>query len=168
MRSMTEEHEVSSKTVENSSSNAAEQGGATAHRQSNSLSSAVQPASDSAAAQPLSAFPSESILLIVRYVGAHNLERNWPCSECNPYWYNWRCHRCKRVNNYRRWTRRRHYGHSDYITTEADVPWTLRQRCGCCRSEHRDSFPCEACDDLWELKGTCPTMRDLVKTYNGT
>ena len=136
--------------------------------QPKSARSAVQPASDSTAALLEYAIPKALLLLIVRYVGAHNLEASWTCSECNPYWYNWRCHRCKRVNNYRRWTRRRHYGHSDYTTTEADVPWTLRQRCGCCRSEHRDSFPCEACDDLWELKGTCHTMRDLVKTYNGT
>ena len=136
--------------------------------QPKSARSAVQPASDSTAALLEYAIPKTLLLLIVRYVGAHNLEASWTCSECNPYWYNWGCVKCKRVNNYRHWTRRRHYGHSDYTMDNSYVPWTLRQRCGCCRSEHRDSFPCEACDDLWELKGTCHTMLDVVKTYNGT
>ena len=136
--------------------------------QPKSVCSAAQPASVSTSALLAYAMPETLLVLIVRYVGAHNLETFWTCSKCNPYWYNWYCRGCKRVNKYRHWTRRRHYGHSDYTTTEADVPWTLRQSCGCCRSEHRDSFPCEACDDLWELKGTCHTMRDLVKTYNGT
>ena len=112
--------------------------------------------------QLTSAIARDSVLLIVRYVGAHNLEAFWTCSECKPYWYNWYCRECKRVNNYRHWTPRLHYGHY------RAVGLTLRQSCGCCRSEHRDSFPCEACDDLWELKGTCHTMRNLVKTYNGT
>ena len=136
--------------------------------QPKSARSAVQPASDSTAALLEYAIPKAVLLLIVRYVGAHNLEASWTCSECNPYWYNWYCHGCKRVKNYRHWTPRCHYGHSDCIMDNRYAPWTLRQRCGCCRSEHRDSFPCEACDDLWELKGTCHTMRDLVKTYNGT
>ena len=136
--------------------------------QPKSARSAVQPDSDSTAALLECAIPKTLLLLIVRYVGAHNLEASWTCSECNPYWYNWGCHRCKRVNNYRHWTRRRHYGHLDYTMDNSYVPRTVRQRCACCRSEHRDSFPCEACDDLRELKGTCPTMRNLVKTYNGT
>ena len=136
--------------------------------QPKSARSAVQPDSDSTAALLEYAIPKTLLLLIVRYVGAHNLEASWTCSECNPYWYNWYCHGCKRVNNYRHWTRRHHYGHSDYTMDNSYVPWTVRQRCACCRSEHRDSFPCEACDDLWELKGTCHTMRNLVKTYNGT
>ena len=136
--------------------------------QPKSARSAVQPDSDSTAALLEYAIPKTLLLLIVRYVGAHNLEASWTCSECNPYWYNWGCVKCKRVNNYRHWTRRHHYGHSDYTMDNRYVPWTVRQRCACCRSEHRDSFPCEACDDLWELKGTCHTMRNLVKTYNGT
>ena len=130
--------------------------------QPKSARSAVQPASDSTAALLASAIPKTLLRLIVRYVGAHNLEAFWTCSECKPSWYNWYCRECKRVNNYRHWTPRLHYGHY------RAVGLTLRQSCGCCRSEHRDSFPCEACDDLWELKGTCHTMRNLVKTYNGT
>ena len=89
--------------------------------------------------------------------------RNSTCSKCNPYWYNWYCRGCKRVNKYQHWTPRLHYGHE-----RTGSGLTVRQSCGCCRSQHRDSFPCEACDDLWELKGTCHTMQDLVKTYNGT
>ena len=136
--------------------------------QPKSARSAIQPDSDSTAALLEYAIPKMVLLLIVRYVGAHNLEASWTCSECNPYWYNWGCVKCKKVNNYRHWTRRRHYGHLDYTMDNSYVPRTVRQRCACCRSEHRDSFPCEACDDLWELKGTCHTMRNLVKTYNGT
>ena len=56
---------------------------------SSSVSSAEQPASDSGAAQLVSAIPRELILPIVRFVGAHNLETICTCSECNPYWYNW-------------------------------------------------------------------------------
>ena len=55
-------------------------------------SSAAQPASDSTAAELPSAISCESLLLTVRYVGAHNLETVWPCSQCNPYWYDWYCH----------------------------------------------------------------------------
>ena len=79
--------------------------------QPKSARSAVQPASDSTAALLAAAIPKTLLLLIVRYVGAHNLEAFWTCSECKPSWYNWYCRECKRVNNYRHWTPRLHYGH---------------------------------------------------------
>ena len=122
---------------------------------SNSVSSAEQPASDSGAAQLVSAIPGELLLRIVRFVGAHNLETIWTCSECKPYWYNWYCDECQMVNRFLHWSPRLHYGHCG-------------QSCDCCRSANREVFPCEFCDDLWNLKGTCQTMRDLVKTYNAT
>ena len=131
--------------------------------QPKSVCGAVQPASVSTSALLAYAIPETLLVLIVRYVGAHNLETFWTCSKCNPYWYNWYCRGCKRVNKYQHWTPRLHYGHE-----RTGSGLTVRQSCGCCRSQHRDSFPCEACDDLWELKGTCHTMQDLVKTYNGT
>ena len=99
--------------------------------------------------------PSESVSLIVRYVGAHNLETIWPCSECNPYWYNWYCHECQKTNTFLYWSQRWHHGHCG-------------QGCCCCRSELGADCGCPACDDLWRLKATCHTMRDLLKTYNGT
>ena len=121
----------------------------------NCVSSAEQPASDSGAARPVSAIPRELILPIVRFVGAHNLETIWTCSECKPYWYNWYCDECQMVNRFLHWSPRLHYGYCG-------------QSCDCCRSANREVFPCECCDDLWNLKGTCRTMRDLVKTYNAT
>ena len=131
-------------------------------RKPRSASSAAQPASDSTAAQLVPVIPSEPVLLIVRYVGAHNLETIWTCTECNPYWYNWYCHECRLVNKYLYWSPRSHFGYCGHC-------------CGCCRSaapgngEHAwKSEICEACDDLWNLKRTCHTMRDAVKTYNGT
>ena len=128
---------------------------ATAHKKIlRSASSAAQPAPDSAAAELDSAICRESVLLIVRYVGAHNLETVWPCSKCNPYWYDWYCHECRLVNKYLYWSPRLHFGHCG-------------QSCGCCRSEKADFGACEACDDLLNLKRTCHTMRDLLKTYNG-
>ena len=119
-----------------------------------SASSAAQPAPDSASAELVSAICRESVLLIVRYVGAHNLETVWPCSECNPYWYDWYCHECQLVNTYLYWSPKLHFGHCG-------------QSCGCCRSEKADFGVCEACDDLLNLKRTCHKMRDLLKTYNG-
>ena len=130
-------------------------------------SSAAQPASDSTAAQPASdsppalvpsEIPSEAVLLIVRFVSAHNLETLWPCSECSPYWYDWYCHECRLVNQYLYWSHRRHFGHCG---------WT----CHCCYSAGRNqsfNHGCQCCDDLWSLKGTCHTMRDMLKTYSGT
>ena len=140
---------------DDSSSDSMERDRAATDRQSNSLSSAEQPASDSAAAQLVSAIPRELILPIVRFVGAHNLETIWTCSECKPYWYNWYCDECQMVNRFLHWSPRLHYGHCG-------------QSCDCCRSANREVFPCEFCDDLWNLKGTCQTMRDLVKTYYAT
>ena len=130
-------------------------GAATAHKQiRGSASSAAQPASDSTAAELPSAIFRESLLLTVRYVGAHNLETVWPCSQCNPYWYDWYCHECQLVNKYLYWSPRLHFGYCG-------------QSCGCCRSEQAEFGACQACDDLLTLKRTCVTMRDLLKTYNG-
>ncbi len=142
----------------------------TSDRQSNSLSSAEQPASHSGGAQPLSVLPKEVLLLMVRFVGAHNLETIWSCSECNPYWYDWSCHECLKDTGYRacgssgrflRWSPSSHYG--------CCGRWcNCCHMCECCRSENRDVFPCEFCENLRNLKGTCRTMRDLVKTYDAT
>ena len=134
---------------DDSSSDSMERDRAATDRQSNSLSSAEQPASDSAAAQLASA-----IHYAMRHVGAHNLETIWTCSECNPGWYNWYCRVCKRCNKYLRWSPRKHFGHCGMC-------------CSCCRSATGEHGWCEECDALWNLKTTCPTMRDLVKTYNG-
>ena len=113
-------------------------------------------ASDSTAAQLTSIIPHESALLIVPYLGAHQLETMWECKECNPYWYNWYCKKCQKSNKFLYWTLRKHFGHCG-------------QSCGCCRSQFGDAWGrCECCDDLLILKTTCRTMRDLLKTYNGT
>lgn len=117
-------------------------------------SSAEQPASDSIAAQLDISIPCELVLDIVRFVGAHNLETIWECSECNPYWYDWYCHQCQLPCRYEYWSSIRHFGYCGL-------------NCGCCRSE-REGTGCGACEDLLKLKGTCLTMWALVKTYSGT
>ena len=119
-----------------------------------SACSAAQPASDSTAAEILLAIPREPVLLIVRYVGAHNLETFWQCSQCNPYWYDWYCQECQMVNQFLYWSPRLHFGHCG-------------QSCGCCRSEQAEFGTCAACDDLVSVKRTCVTMLFLLKTYNG-
>ena len=35
-------------------------------------------------------------------------------------------------------------------------------------SQKMDIFPCEFCENLKNLKRTCRTMQDLVKTYDAT
>ena len=142
----------------------------TSDRQSNSLSSAEQPASHSGGAKPLSVIPREVLLPIVRFVGAHNLETIWSCSDCNPYWYDWFCDECLEntghtacfsSGRFLRWSPSSHYGCC------ADSCGCCHM-CECCRSENMDVFPCEFCESLRNLKGTCRTMRDLVKTYDAT
>ena len=103
----------------------------------------------------LSAMPREVLLPIVKFVGAHNLETIWTCSECKPYWYNWYCSVCRMSNRFLHWSPSSHYGHCG-------------ASCDCCRSAKKQIFPCEFCENLRNLKATCPTMQDLVKSYEGT
>jgi hypothetical protein len=142
----------------------------TSDRQSNSLSSAEQPASHSGGAKPLSVIPREVLLPIVRFVGAHNLETIWSCSKCNPYWYDWFCNECLKdtghtacfsSGRFERWSPGSHYGCC------GDLCGCCRM-CECCRSEKMDIFPCEFCENLRNLKRTCRIMQDLVKTYDAT
>ena len=119
-----------------------------------SASSAVQPASHSTAPQLTSALPCELLLLIVQYTGAHNLEAIWECSECKPHWHNWYCYECELTGKYLYWSHKWHFGYCGLT-------------CGCCRSA-KHGVGCETCEELWKLKGTCQTMRDLLKTYDGT
>ena len=105
--------------------------------------------------QLTSAIARDSVLLIVRYVGAHDLKTIWECSKCNPYWYNWYCKKCEKSNTFLYWTPRKHFGHCG-------------MSCGCCLSRAGAFWGCDACDDLLQLKATCPTMRDLLTTYKGT
>ena len=97
--------------------------------------------------------PSDSLLPIVRFVGAHNLEIVWECSECNPYWYNWYCHHCEKINRYPHWSRTKHWGYCGKL-------------CGCCRTAQKGSG-CGVCEGLRMVKGTNRKMRDVVKTYWG-
>ena len=154
-RKLSKARKPSINTTRDSSGNSMDSDSATSYRQSNSVSNAEQPAFDSAGTQLVSVIPRELILPMVRFVGAHNLETIWTCSECKPYWYNWYCDECKTANRFLHWSPRLHYGHCG-------------QSCDCCRSANREVFPCEFCDDLWNLKGTCHTMWDLVKTYDAT
>ena len=118
-------------------------------------SSVEQPASKSTAARLLSAIPYEAILLIARFVGAHNLETMWECSECNPYWYDWYCHACQRNHQNLQWTPSKHFG-------------LCGQSCGCCRAEVGAGFgECEACEDMRDLKATTSRMREVLRFYDG-
>ena len=133
-----------------------------------STSSAEQPASASTAALLSAAIANEQLLAIAGYVGAHNLESIWECSECSPHWYGWYCHECQLHIKYLQWTNPMHFGYCQRAK-DYDEPYSelFVHFCGCCRSR-RDGSGCEARDDLGVLKATCHTMRDLLKTYGGT
>ena len=119
------------------------------------VSSAAQCTSDNTLARfPCAQLPYDTLLLIVRFLGAHNLETIWECSECNPYWYNWYCEQCEMGNRYLYWSHTKHFGYCGVT-------------CGCCRTA-RNGSGCGACEELKHLKRTCHTMRDLLKTYSGT
>ena len=119
-----------------------------------SLSSMSRPSSDNISKELLTTMPDELLLLIVRCVCAHNIETDWECSNCNPYWYGWYCDECQRTNEIQYWSEREHYGSCD-------------QSCGCCRTRNWDWAGCELCEDLLELTRTCRRMRNQLKTYNG-
>ena len=140
--------------MKRSSCSAAEPTDALAGCQPRSASSADQPASNRTVAQLTSNIAEESVLLILCYVGAHNLEIWWPCTECNPYWYNWYCHHCEKINRYPHWSHTKHWGYCGMC-------------CGCCRTAKKGSG-CGVCEELRMVKGTNRTMRDVVKTYWGT
>lgn len=137
---------------------------ATAHERY--TSSAVQPASASTAAPLLSAIPSEALLAIIGYVGAHNLGIIWECSACDPYWYDWYCDKCQLRINYSTWSNTRHFGYCN-LPSRNDYMVNCDNFCGCCRSKS-DGSGCEACDHLRDLKRTCHAMLDFLKAYSGT
>ena len=137
-----------------SSCSAAEPTDALAGCQPRSASSADQPASNKTVAQLTSNIAEESVLLILCYLGAHNLEIRWPCTECNPYWYNWYCGECQMRNTFLHWTPTSHFGFCG-------------MNCGCCRHKHGEDGWCDECDDLLNLKLTCRGMEEVVKTYDG-
>ena len=104
---------------------------------------------------PLPSLPPETFTLILRFVGAHDLESDWTCAYCNPYWYDWYCEQCAMYNNFLRWTPTKHFGHCG-------------QSCGCCRSEVGEGFgSCEACDGLMMLSATSRRLRSQVGSYDG-
>ena len=140
--------------MKRSSSSAAEPTDALAGCQPRSASSADQPASNRTVAQLTSHIAKESVLLILCYLGAHNLEIWWPCTECNPYWYNWYCGECQMRNKFLHWTPRLHFGFCG-------------MNCGCCRNENEEYGWGAECENLLNLKRTCRGMEDVVKTYDG-
>ena len=120
-----------------------------------------QPRQDSTIGLFPAALPSELLVTIVRFAGAHNLEAFWPCTKCKPYWYKWACFECQLIYFYNEWSHKHHFGRCG-------------DRCLCCRSarlgprtREQNKPGCRACEDLWQLKGTCRTMRKLLKSYNG-
>ena len=95
------------------------------------------------------------IMWIIRFVGAHNLEVGWICTECNPYWYDWYCYQCRFSNWFLHWTPTGHYGQCG-------------ENCGCCRFRE-DAFlgPCGECLDLYAMSMTSCAMRGLILHYDG-
>ena len=95
------------------------------------------------------------IMWIIRFVGAHNLEVGWICTECNPYWYDWYCYQCRFSNWFLHWTPTGHYGQCG-------------ENCGCCRFRE-DAFlgPCGECLDLYAMSMTSCAMRGLIHHYDG-
>ena len=132
-----------------------------------SASSAAQPTSVSTTAPLVSAIPSEALLVILGFVGAHNLEAIWECSACSPHWYNWYCTTCQLRSKYLAWSNRAHFGYCKLADSFDNFLYSANNFCGCCRSI-KDAYGCDSCDDLWYLKVTCHTMRDCLKRYSGT
>ena len=98
--------------------------------------------------------PMASWSLIFRYVGAHNLEENWTCSQCQPWWHKWYCEHCK-LPVPPAWTNEKHFGQCG-------------QGCGCCRFLMWEELGyCETCENLWILKVTCHEMRQALRSYDG-
>ena len=92
--------------------------------------------------------------LVFRFVGAHNLEQDWPCSQCKPWWHNWYCQRCG-LSVPPAWTCQKHFGNCG-------------QSCGCCRFEMGEAYGyCEACETLWVLKATSCEVRLALLSYDG-
>ena len=52
------------------------------------------------ATSPLHHVDQDVIIQILRFVGAHDLETGWKCTECNPYWSNWYCYQCQRESGF--------------------------------------------------------------------
>ena len=130
-------------------------GGQKRGRIRSSTSSLSQGGAQRAVTPPLASLPTDALLLILQSVGAHNLRAIWPCKECDPYWYDWYCHKCQKSNDYEYWSPKTHHGHCG-------------QSCPCCRSELAEQFGgCEECEDLLSLHATCLSMRDLLRTYDG-
>ena len=132
-----------------------------------SASSAAQPTSVSTTAPLVSAIPSEALLVILGFVGAHNLEAIWECSACSPHWYDWYCTTCQLRSKYLAWSNRAHFGYCKLADSLDNFLYSANNFCGCCRSI-KDGYGCDSCDDLWYLKVTCHTMRDCLKRYSGT
>ena len=131
-----------------------QQPAAPAQRRATDTSSAAQPAADNHNAQLIDRLDTNLVHLILRYVGAHQLESTWDCSYCNPYWWGWYCHTCQMTNTILYWTPTRHFGHCG-------------QNCPCCRTELADWGGCEGCWDLHILHATSHGLRSLLQTYNG-
>ena len=98
--------------------------------------------------------PHTALMLVFRFVGAHNLESIWACADCNPYWYNWYCHACTKFNRFLHWTPTEHFGHCG-------------QSCGCCRSAVGHFGGCRACRDLRNWKVTSRDARSQLRYFDG-
>jgi len=98
------------------------------------------------ASSPLEEVDPSTLSHIVRFVGARDLEAQWVCTECNPYWHNWYCYQCHKTNHILRWTPAAHFGQCG-------------QSCGCCRFAEGESFgSCEACENIQPLRLTSRFM----------
>ena len=98
--------------------------------------------------------PSLTWPLIFRLVGAHCLEEDWTCLQCQPWWHNWYCEHCC-LSVPPAWTCQNHFGECG-------------QSCVCCRFEFGEAVGyCEACQTLWVLKATCCEVRLALLSYDG-
>ena len=97
--------------------------------------------------------PDTAFQVILRFVGAHNLEVIWRCIACNPYWYGWYCPGCKTPLRFLHWTPRSHFGYCG-------------PRCGCCRTVS-GLDGCLICHDLKSWKVTSRDARELLRHFNG-
>ena len=97
--------------------------------------------------------PDTAFEIIFRFVGAHDLQVDWNCIACNPYWYGWHCPGCHIPLRFLLWTPRYHYGYCG-------------PKCGCCLTAW-GYWGCLACYDLYSWKVTSRNAREQLRQFDG-
>ena len=94
-----------------------------------------------------------ALMLVLRFVGAHNLERIWACGHCSPYWYKWYCHTCKRIPALLLCVLLLLLCAFDWSETVRDVVYRLAELLGVGSECYYCGDPCFDLDEHWQRDG---------------